>query len=203
MVDIFDRWQNSNPKWHLALNLNRFFDVLTRKIDNYDENIGKRLSMNVASANILRNLDRTLIMTEMFNTFILGACLSLRVHKLPEQYIFEYSKAVSTIVRLERAAYRYAVKSLVMKETKDGVKYGICNGMRFPSVVMNEILKKNEDITFLIGVYGSGKMSIRAKAPFDLTTIPIFRGHPQACGGKIDSEKINLLFSNGIESIIA
>ena len=202
LVDIFDRWQNENSNWNRALDLNRFFDVIVQMIDDYHEDIPKRLLSMIPANNILRDLDRAMIMSEMFNPFILVTVLALRVYKLPERYVYEYHKAVATIVRMEKAAYGYATKSLVIKEMKDGVKYGICKGMRFPSIVMNEILKKNKDMTFLIGVYGSGKMSVRAKSPFDLTTIPLFRGHPQACGGKIDSDKINLLFINGIESII-
>lgn len=133
------------------------------------------------------NLNRLYSYYYSENGFIDSACNLL---KRDMKYSDSNIKAINSILRDENTTYDYAVRNLGIYTDSKGVQYGVFPCRLYASIICNRILTSHSSMTYIIGYYSSGRLSLRAKPDFDLTSLKGIRGHKLAAGGFLSQNEI-------------
>ena len=105
------------------------------------------------------------------------------------------STSIMQIMHEEDKAYKEATKEMKIYTDSKGIRYGVMPIKRYVSIISNRALNNNQELTYIIGYFNNGRISIRSKTNFDITTLKGICGHKNAAGGFMNKNEIKDLIN--------
>ncbi len=175
IVSVYDLWKTEHPKRGVAEDLNRvYFRMLNYKKDPSD--------------------------FTRYQKFLTVQLRKLQRSQAREFYFTDYEQErIQEAKRKEEDEYQKALQTLQKRYDEKGYAFGIYKGKSKVSYVCNRILTDNPDLYYVVNVNTwpdgvSGKLSVRSRDDFDVTSLQSINGHVNAGGGEVSKRRAEQLF---------
>jgi len=183
LIDTYDLWKKTDPLWEEAQNLNRV--------------LWESISYNKTG-------------WHKYESFIDRQLFKLKEEKSKEFYFDDYElMLIQQAIQKETTQFRIAEERMQKRVDEKGFSFLIYEGKSKISLVCSMLLEKYTDISYVINVNTfakfkeeiNGKLSVRARDPFNVNNFEIINGHVLAGGGSMHPQQATELLNGSINEL--